>query len=80
MKGQEPAFPTKPLVVSVSDGLGYTTHEVERVGLTKREYVAIAAMRGLMARTSWGNYSSMATEAVEAADALLVQLEKGETR
>lgn len=48
-------------------------------GLTKRECAAIAAMQGLLANNSLMGLSveKVARDAVEQADALLAELEKG---
>lgn len=48
--------------------------EVENAGLTKREYFAAMAMQGLLARASRGTTREYAEIAVDAADALITEL------
>jgi hypothetical protein len=42
--------------------------------LTKREQFAVAAMQGLLSQEVWDDYTILADEAVNAADALLTKL------
>ena len=59
---------------------GLPTHEA-KPGLTKREMMAVAAMRGLLTNSSGGysDYKYMARDAVTAADALLAELDRTST-
>jgi hypothetical protein len=64
----EPAFPTHPNKLP-----GHFSKD----GLTKREYFAAMAMQGLLANsTSSGHIRSCALDSVDAADALLLALER----
>lgn len=60
-------------------GDSYTHTGSSEIGLTKREYIAVATMQGLLA--SWGNhdvtdYRELAADAVLAADKLIEALNK----
>ena len=70
MNSEEPAFPVAPDVV----GCGLSP-----VGLTKREYFAAVALKGLLSTDSrLSEFCQVAANAVMAADALIAELSKGE--
>lgn len=66
---KEPAF---PVAAHHKDEI----YVVEKYGLTKREYFAVMALSGLLARQArWAPHLE-ADEAMKYADALLAELEK----
>src|ERR1035437_6133224 len=66
----EPNEPINPIIASSNES---TLHHS---GLTKREFFAGLAMQGLLANTNPGDIPSIAKMAVEAADALILELNK----
>jgi len=58
-----------------------STHvwEQAQAGLTKREFFAAMALQGILANVDDARYEDAATDAVNYADALMVELERGES-
>ena len=77
MKKEKMAFPLPASVQQVPGGTAFT---MQQDGMTLREYYAGQALAGLLANDTGpaGDWKKSAKDALEAADALIAELEGGE--